>query len=57
MDKVKGKDLSFKHYYLNEKTGEVMEGTVKLSLNKDYAAGDGKTVATFNAAYIGEVVY
>ena len=55
VDKVKGKDLSFKHYYLNEKTGEVMEGTVKLSLNKDYAAGDGKTVATFNAAYIGEV--
>lgn len=55
VEKVKGKDLSFKHYYLNEKTGEVMEGTVKLSLNDAYAAGDGKTVATFNAAYIGEV--
>lgn len=57
-EKVKGKDLSFKHYYLNEKTGEVMEGTVKLSLNGDYKAATAATagtVATFNAAYIGEV--
>ena len=65
-DEIKGKDLSFKHYYLNEKTGEVMEGTVRLSLTKDYkkgadadnaANGEMKAgvVATFNAAYVGEV--
>ena len=58
VDEVKSKDLSFKHYYLNEKTGEVMEGTVKLSLNGDYKAATGATagtIASFNAAYIGEV--
>ena len=58
-DDVKGKDLNFKHYYLNEKTGEVMEGTVTMSLSKNYkvaaAAADEKAIATFNAAYIGEV--
>ena len=58
-DKVKGTEVKFKNYYLNEKTGEVMEGTVKVSLNEKYegADTDGKaaTIATFNAAYVGEV--
>ena len=63
-DKVKGKDLQFKNYYLNEKTGEVMEGTVNLSLTdkfKKAGAADSATemkagiVASFNAAYVGEV--
>ena len=54
----RSKDLQFKNYYLNEKTGEVMEGTVTLSLNKEYkaaTAATASTIASFNAAYIGEV--
>ncbi len=63
-DKVKGKDLQFKNYYLNEKTGEVMEGTVNLSLTNQFkkaGAADTATemkagvIASFNAAYVGEV--
>ncbi|CBL27744.1 flagellin [Fretibacterium fastidiosum] len=54
-DLVKGKDISFKNYYLNEKTGEVMEGTVKLTLNDDFAATPTGELAKFHATYVGEV--
>ena len=53
-DSVKGKDVSFNNYYLNEKTGEVMEGAVTLSFNDKYKAGTGEVVSTFSAAYVGE---
>ena len=63
-EKVKGKEVNFKNYYLNEKTGEVMEGTVNLSLTNQFkkaGAADSATtmkagvIASFNAAYVGEV--
>lgn len=53
--KVKGKDISFKNYYLNEKTGEVMEGTVKLTLNDDFKKDGKAELAKFHATYVGEV--
>ena len=52
---VKGKDINFKNYYLNEKTGEVMEGTVKLTLTDDFAATPVGELAKFHATYVGEV--
>ncbi|MCR4817783.1 MAG: flagellin, partial [Fretibacterium sp.] len=33
--KVEGKDLHFQHYYLNEDTGEVMEGDITLATDED----------------------
>ena len=53
--KVKGKDISFKNYYLNEKTGEVMEGTVKLTLTDDFKKDGEAELAKFHATYVGEV--
>ena len=53
-DSVKNKDVSFNNFYLNEKTGEVMEGAVTLSFNDKYKAGTGEVVSTFSAAYVGE---
>ena len=53
---VKGKDLNFKNYYLNEKTGEVMEGTVKLTLTDTFTAPAASVdLAKFHATYVGEV--
>ena len=54
-DDVKGKDIDFKNYYLNEKTGEVMEGTVKLTLNDDFTKDGTAELAKFHATYVGEV--
>ena len=54
--KVQGKDINFKNYYLNEKTGEVMEGTVKLTLTKDFSkTPTTDAMANFHATYVGEV--
>lgn len=52
---VAGKDVNFKNYYLNEKTGEVMEGTVKLTLTDDFKATPIGELAKFHATYVGEV--
>ena len=58
-DKVKGKEVHLKNWYLNEKTGEAWEGEVILSTTDDFTKANlstpGDTLATFDAAYVGQV--
>ena len=65
-EKLADKDVNFTNYILNEKTGEVSQGTVTLSTNKDFStAADGAlaknssvtnedTLASFTTTYIGK---
>ncbi len=53
-DKVTNKELHFKNFYLNSNNGTVYEGDIVLKTN-DTKLGAGKTLATFEAAYIGQV--
>ena len=53
-EKVKEKELHFRNFYLNDKNGTVYEGDIVLTTNKT-AMTAGKTLATFEAAYIGQV--
>ncbi len=53
-DKAKGKELHFRNFYLNNKNGTVYEGDIVLTTN-DIAMTADKTLATFEAAYIGQV--
>ena len=58
--KVTNKDIHFKNYYLNENTGDVIEGDVILTLNDDFDvtlnsnAANAAIISTFNASYIGQ---
>lgn len=66
--KTGSKDIHFKNYNLNEKTGVATEGDIILTTNSDFTkAGspngggkltsdtDGNVIASFDAAYIGKV--
>lgn len=53
-EKVKGKELHFRNFYLNDKNGTVYEGDIVLTTNET-AMTEGKTLATFEAAYVGQV--
>jgi flagellin len=69
MTAVKGKDIQFKHFYLNSSNGTVHEGNVVVTFNKDtktisggassYITGVGSTAArlrsSFEVAYVGQV--
>ena len=52
--KVKEKELHFRNFYLNSKNGTVYEGDIVLKTNATQMTKD-KTLATFEAAYIGQV--
>ena len=55
--KIEGKDLHFQHYYLNEDTGEVMEGDITLATDEDTFNAEtsaNQTLAKFDANYVGE---
>jgi len=52
--KVKEKELHFRNFYLNNKNGTVYEGDIVLKTNTTQMTKD-KTLATFEAAYIGQV--
>ena len=52
--KVKEKELHFRNFYLNSKNGTVYEGDIVLKTNATQMTAD-KTLATFEAAYIGQV--
>lgn len=63
-ESLANKDVHFKNFYLNEKTGTVTEGDIVLSTNERFNNGDngaltdeavGSTLARFDAAYIGKV--
>ena len=51
---VKEKELHFRNFYLNSKNGTVYEGDIVLKTNTTPIPAD-KTLATFEAAYIGQV--
>ena len=53
-EKVKEKELHFRNFYLNDKNGTVYEGDIVLTTNKTAMTAD-KTLATFEAAYVGQV--
>ena len=53
-EKVKEKELHFRNFYLNSKNGTVYEGDIVLKTNTTPIPAD-KTLATFEAAYIGQV--
>lgn len=52
--KVTEKELHFRNFYLNSKNGTVYEGDIVLKTNAKQMEA-GKTLATFEAAYIGQV--
>ena len=52
--KVTEKELHFRNFYLNSKNGTVYEGDIVLKTNTTKMTA-GKTLATFEAAYIGQV--
>ena len=52
--KVKEKELHFRNFYLNSKNGTVYEGDIVLKTNATQMTKD-KTLATFEAAYVGQV--
>ena len=52
--KVKEKELHFRNFYLNSKNGTVYEGDIVLKTNATQMTAS-KTLATFEAAYIGQV--
>ena len=52
--KVTNKELHFKNFYLNSNNGTVYEGDIVLKTNSVELAAN-KTLATFEAAYIGQV--
>ncbi|MDR1048287.1 MAG: hypothetical protein LBL51_00910 [Synergistaceae bacterium] len=57
-EKVRGQELHFRNFYLNTNNGTVYEGNIVLTTNNELKAPDpGSTVtlATFEAAYIGQV--
>ena len=53
-EKVTEKELHFRNFYLNSKNGTVYEGDIVLKTNATKMTAD-KTLATFEAAYIGQV--
>ena len=53
-DKVTEKELHFRNFYLNSKNGTVYEGDIVLKTNATKMTKE-KTLATFEAAYIGQV--
>ena len=58
-DSVQGKDIHFKNFYLNEKSGVAFEGDVTLTTDKDTFTvanvGTNKTLANFDVAFVGQV--
>ena len=52
--KVTSKELHFRNFYLNVKNGTVYEGDIVLNTNATEMTAS-KTLATFEAAYIGQV--
>ena len=54
-----GKDIHFKNFYLNEKSGVAFEGDVTLTTDKDTFTvanvGTNKTLANFDVAFVGQV--
>lgn len=52
--KVTSKELHFRNFYLNSKNGTVYEGDIVLNTNATEMTAD-KTLATFEAAYVGQV--
>ena len=58
-DTVQGKDIHFKNFYLNEKSGVAFEGDVTLTTDKDTFTvanvGTNKTLANFDVAFVGQV--
>ncbi|GHS85399.1 hypothetical protein AGMMS49957_01420 [Synergistales bacterium] len=57
---VKGQDVHFKNFYINEENGDVYTGDIVLNLGKDFDTritnfDTGNTLASFTAAYIGQV--
>jgi flagellin len=57
---VQGSDVHFKNFYVNEENGTVYTGDIVLSLAKDFndkvSAGQaGDLLASFTAAYVGQV--
>ena len=53
-EKVKNKELHFRNFYLNDKNGTVYEGDIVITTTNTQMA-HGTTLATFEAAYIGQV--
>jgi flagellin len=57
---VKGQDVHFKNFYVNESTGAVYSGDIVISLDKEFDAkitnaNQGDVLTSFTAAYIGQV--
>lgn len=54
---VAGKDVHFRNFYLNTANGTLYESDIVLQLNDSFAqlASAGLTLATFDAAYVGQV--
>jgi flagellin len=59
MSEVQGRDVQFKHFYLNSSNGTVYEGNIIVTFNSDAknmaAAATSVKRASFEAAYIGQV--
>ena len=53
-EQVKNKEIHFRNFYLNDKNGTVYEGDIVLTTN-DTQLTEDKTLATFEAAYIGQI--
>ncbi len=52
---VQDREVHFKQFYLNTANGTVHEGDVVVTFNTAFVSGASGTVATFEAAYIGQV--
>ena len=59
---VAGKDVHFKNFYLDERTGEAIEGDITVSFNdytfdieKNELLTSPRNIATFDSTYIGQV--
>lgn len=53
---VQGKEIHFRSFYLNTANGSVYESDVTMAFTSSYAAYTAsKSIATFNASYVGEV--
>lgn len=57
VSEVAGKDVHFRNFYLNTANGTLYESDIVLQLNDSFAvlASAGITLATFDAAYVGQV--
>jgi flagellin len=54
--KVKGQEVHFKNFYINEDNGTVYSGDITLSLNGNFGkAAFGTNLGTFTAAYLGQL--